>query len=157
MSDPKLDVHVKLKGFSRIDFDRSKIRKALRKEGRGVRKEARRLVARRAISGAGQYPGRQSGALQRSIRVKVSRPGFLVVIRPYKTAEMGKDFYPAFLHYGVRRRRIASLAKRHRKQPAGPYRLAPRDNYMIDALESRKSTARTALKSALQDALIPRK
>lgn len=140
MSEVKFEVNAKLEGFGRIDFDRSKIRKALRKEGREVRKIARRLVARRAISGAGQYPGRQSGALMRSIKEHVSRPGFMVVIRPTKTAEMGKDFYPAFLQYGIRRHRIA-----------------PRGNYMTDALEARKNNARAALKAALQDALIPRR
>lgn len=134
-----LEANVTIQGHSRIDFDKRQIRKAMRRLGSDVRKEARRLVSRRAISSAGDYPGLATGALMRSIKAKVSRPGFLVRIQPDKTAEMGKDFYPAFLHYGV----------------AG--RLAKRKNFMIDALDNRAETVRTVLRAALQDALIPRK
>lgn len=134
-----LEINVKLDGFSRIDFDKKKIRKTMRMLGRDVQKEARRLVARRAVSGAGEYPGRQTGRLWRAIKYKVSRPGFLVKIMPTKTVDM-KDYYPAFLRYGSKSRN-----------------LAPRKNYMTDALESRRSTARGALRNALIDSLKPRK
>lgn len=134
-----LEINVKLDGFSRIDFDRKKIRKTMRMLGRDVQKEARRLVARRAVSGAGEYPGRQTGRLWRAIKYKVSKPGFLVKIMPGKTADM-KDFYPAFLLYGSKKRD-----------------LAPRKNYMTDALENRRSVARGALRNALMDSLKPRK
>lgn len=133
------EVNVKLGGFSRIDFDKKKIRKTMRTLGRDVQKEARRLVARRAISGAGEYPGRQTGRLWRAIKYKVSKPGFLVKIMPAKTADM-KDYYPAFLLYGSKKRD-----------------LAPRKNYMTDALENRRSVARGALRNALKDSLVPRK
>ena len=135
-----LELNATLEGFSRIDFDRKKIRKTMRLLGREVKKEARRLEARRAISGAGDYPGRQTGTLWRAIRYRVSKPGFLVRIQPDKTPEMGPAFYPAFLRYGS--------AKRN---------LAPRGNYMTDALEARRATARDAIKRALKDALVPRK
>lgn len=157
MSSLQLETNVTIDGFDRIDFDRKKVRKAMGTLGRDVQKESRRLIARRAISGAGEYPGRQSGTLLRSIRYKVSKPGFMVVVGPIRTPEMGKDFYPAFLHYGIRRHRVASIAKRHGKQPEGPYRLAPRKNFMTDALERRQQNARSVLRGALQDALIPRK
>lgn len=134
-----LETHVTIAGHSRIDFDKRKIRKAMRRLGADVRKEARRLVARRAISSAGEYPGRQTGSLMRSIRAKVSKPGFLVRIQPDKTPEMGADFYPAFLNYGVKGR------------------ISKRKNYMTDALNNRSEYARGVLRSALQDALIPRK
>ena len=134
-----LEVNVKFEGFSKIDFDRKKIRKTMRVLGRDVQKEARRLVARRAISGAGEYPGKQTGRLWRAVKYKVSKPGFLVKIMPQKTADM-KDYYPAFLLYGSKKRD-----------------LAPRKNYMTDALESRRSTARGALRNALIDSLKPRK
>ena len=134
-----LEINVKLDGFSRIDFDRKKIRKTMRMLGRDVQKEARRLVARRAVSGAGEYPGRQTGRLWRAIKYRVSKPGFLVKIMPGKTADM-KDFYPAFLLYGSKSRD-----------------LAPRKNYMTDALDNRRSVARGALRNALMDSLKPRK
>lgn len=134
-----LEINVKLDGFSRIDFDKKKIRKTMRTLGRDVQKEARRLVARRAISGAGEYPGRQTGRLWRAIKYRVSKPGFLVKIMPAKTADM-KDYYPAFLLYGSKKRD-----------------LAPRKNYMTDALDNRRSVARGALRNALMDSLKPRK
>lgn len=140
MSDPKLETNVTIDGFSRIDFDRKQIRKALNSIGRDVRKDARRLVARRVLSGAGDYPGSKTGALLRSIKHKVSRAGFMVVVRPTKTAEMGEDFYPAFLHYGSKKRNLAA-----------------RKNFMTDALDNRQENARTVLRAALQDSLIPRK
>lgn len=135
-----LEINATLLGHSRIDFDGKQIRKTMRLLGREVQKEARRLVARRAISGAGDYPGRQTGAMWRAIKYRVSKPGFLVRIQPDKTEEMGKDFYPAFLSYGSKKR---NLAKRR--------------NFMTDALESRRDMARSAIKRALKDALVPRK
>lgn len=152
-----LEVNVKLDGFSRIDFDKRKIRKTMQVLGRDVQKEARWLVSRRLISGAGEFPGRDTGALWRAIKYKVSKPGFLVRIQPDKTAEMGPDFYPAFLQYGVRKNRIAKLAKQHKRQPDGPYRLEPRGNYMIRALDSRRDMVRSMLRNTLQNSLIPRK
>jgi len=134
------EVNVKLDGFSRVDFDKRKIRKTMRVLGRDVQKEARRLIARRAISGAGEFPGRDTGALWRAIKYKVSKPGFLVRVEPAKTAEMGPDFYPAFLLYGSKKRDLAA-----------------RKNYMTTALENRRDVARVALRNALQDSLIPRK
>lgn len=156
MSDTQLETNVTIDGFDRIDFDRSKVRKSMGKLGRDVQKEARRLIARRAISGAGEYPGKQSGKLWRAVKYKVSRSGFMVVIRPEKTDEM-EYFYPASLHYGIRRYRVAAIAKRHGKQPEGPYRLAPRKNFMTDALTRRDQNVRSVLRGALQDSLIPRK
>lgn len=135
-----LDIKVSMEGLRGIDFDRAKIRKTLRALGRDVQKEARRLVARRALSGAGDYPGRQTGALWRSIKYRVSKPGFLVRIQPDKTQEIGADFYPAFLNYGSRKR---NLEKRR--------------NYMAEALESRRASARSALRNALLDSFKARR
>lgn len=134
------EVNVKIDGFSRIDFDRRPIRNAMRNIGRDMQREARKLVSRRAISGPGENPGRRTGATQRAIKYRVSRPGFLVRIAPFKTAEMGKDFYPAFLHYGSEKNN-----------------LKPRKNYMVEALDNRADNTRNALRNALENALIPRK
>lgn len=162
-------------GHSHLDFDRRQIRKAMRKIGADIRKEARRLVARRAVSGAGDMPGKRSGTLQRAIQYGVSKSGLLVSVRPVKTQAMGDDYYPAFLNYGVRkgsamkrlapgegvgisnRRRRGQRAKENAARSAGGYRVAPRANYMTEALDNRKEAAREALAAALQDALIARK
>lgn len=128
------EVNATITGFSRIDFDKKKIRKVLRKEGALVRKIARGLIMRRAISKPDDYPGRKSGATLRSIKARVSKSGFLVKIAPVKTAEMGKDFYPAYLFYGSK-----------------PNNLAPRKNYMTEALERRREGARAAILNGLKD------
>lgn len=144
-------------GHSHLDFDRRQIRKAMRAIGADIRKVARKKIARRAVSAAGEAPGKLTGTLQRAIKARVSKPGLLVSIRPEKTEAMGKDFYPAFLNYGVRRHRSAKAAKSHKRQPDGPYKLAPRANYMVEALEERRENARQVLADALQNALIARK
>jgi len=132
------EVNATLVGHQRIDFDKRPIKKALRQQGGGVRTEARRLVARRAVSGPGEMPGRDTGALWRSIKVKVSSGGFWARVSPFKTNEMTM-FYPAVLHHGSERRGIAA-----------------RGNYMTEALEKRRTVAQDAIRSALQGALKPR-
>lgn len=133
------EVNATITGFSRIDFDRKQIRKVLSKQGAEVRKVARKLIMRRVISKAGEYAGRDTGRMLKSIKSKVSKSGFLVRISPQKTADM-PIFYPAILHYGSKK-----------------INLAPRKNFMTDALEARRETARTAILNALQDSIIPRK
>ncbi|MGY1490724.1 hypothetical protein ACW4YW_15060 [Methylobacillus pratensis] len=135
------EVNVKWEGYARIDFDKVKIRKAMRLVGRNVQRQSRKLVSRRGgVSRPGQAPSRSTGALMRSIKVKVSRPGFLVRIAPEKITAMGKDFYPAFLHYGSEKNN-----------------LKPRSNYMVEALRIERFRTQSTISSALQDALIPRK
>lgn len=133
------EVNAKIEGFSRVDFDKKKIRSALRIEGRAVQKLARKLVSKRILNSVGDYPARRTGRLMRSIKVKVAKSGFLVRIAPQKTAEM-KDFYPAFLHYGSTKNN-----------------LEPRKNFMTDSLDARREVSRVAILNALEGALIPRK
>lgn len=162
-------------GHSYLDFDRRQIRKAMRAIGADIRKVARKKIARRAVSAAGKAPGKRTGTLQRSIKARVSKSGLLVSVRPEKTEAMGEDFYPAFLNYGVRqgsalkrlapgegvgvsnRRRRGQRAKEKEARAAGGWRIAPRANYMEEALEERRTHARQVLSDALQDALIARK
>ncbi len=137
--------------YGKLDFDKKEIRKAMRKAGVLVRAKGRKLVSKRSVSEKGQYPGLRTGTLRRSITYRVSRAGFLVKIEPQKTADM-KGFYPAYLWYGVRRN--AKRGKSHRKQEAtGPWRIEPRENYMVDALNSSKGAVRSILKQAFADAL----
>ncbi len=141
------EVNVKLFGFSRIDYDKKPIRKTLRQQIALVRDEGRSLVSGASPSGAGAYPGRRSGVLQRAIKSKVLRSGLAAVARPEKTARMGKDFYPGFLVHGVKQRKGKSLA----------HGLRPRKDPMPDALARREAPATEAIRLALESALVPRK
>jgi hypothetical protein len=82
-------------------------------------------------------PGRSSGVLMRSIKVKVGSGGFWAKVAPQKTSEM-KDFYPAYLYYGTSRG------------------VEKRGNYMATALGQRRDAAQAAIGSALRNALKPR-
>lgn len=131
-----MQVHETIKGHSRIDFNKKRVRRAMRQAGGIVRKAARRLVSRRGVSGAGEYPGRDSGVLMRSIQVKVSRSGFMARVQPFKTAAM-QEFYPAFLHYGT---------------PT----MDERENFMVDALDSTQAATRSVIREGLFSSLEPR-
>ncbi|MCI1005037.1 hypothetical protein [Herbaspirillum sp. C7C8] len=138
-------------GFDKkIDFDRKEIRRAMRQSGRTVQQAARKLVAKSTRSQPGAYPGRRTGRLQRSIKLKVSRSGFLVRVAPQLTSDM-KQFYPAFLHYGVRRKPGAK--RKAEGKGSGSNRVEPRGNYMVDALNDRSEEVRRILQSAFAKAL----
>lgn len=139
--------------YGKLDFDKKEIRKAMRMAGKEVQTVAKRLVSRKQTSKRDQYPGKRKGILQRSIKYKVSRSGFLVVIKPFKTAAMGKDFYPAYLWYGVRRG--AKRGKSHKAEASGGngWRIAPRKNYMQDALYQKQGRVKAILISRFQKAL----
>lgn len=137
-----------------IYFDPKAMRRAMTLSGKLVQKDARTRVNRKARSQKGEYPGRMTGRLSRSIKYKVSRPGFLVVIRPEKDAGFGNgEFYPAFLHYGVRNFR----KQNHRKHATStPFRIEPRENYMADALQSNMGVLRGVLLGGFSDGLMIR-
>ena len=151
---PRPAAYLHIDGFDsygKLDFDKKEIRKAMRRAGALVRADARKLVGKRGASAQGEYPGLGKGRLRRSITYRVSRPGFMVKIEPQKTADM-KYFYPAFLWYGVRR--DAKRGKSHKKQAAtGAWRIAPRANYMVDALNRRADNVRAILRQAFAEAL----
>lgn len=137
--DADIELQVGLQGYKIIDYDRRALRKAMREGAAQVRKEARRIVSRRAISRAGEYPGLRTGRLRRAIGVvgRGSKGGWIKVgVR--RTAEM-KDFYPAFLFYG---------------SPSTG--LAKRGNFMETALKNRRDSIRGAARAALQNSLVPR-
>lgn len=134
-----VEVNVGLKYHSVIDYDRKQMRRALNKGAAMVRKEARRLISRRAISSPGDFPGMQTGVMRKAIGIikRGSRGGWIKV-GVKKTPEM-KQFYPAFLYYG--------------SPKTG---LAPRKNFMTYALDSRREDIRTDMRDALIKALVPR-
>ena len=136
-----IEVNATIVGHSKIDFDKRIIRRTLLKEGRAVQRLARRMVARKAISKPGEYPGKRTGGLQKAIDVVRGSAGFWVRVEP-TTAKIKKIrdiWYPAILYYGSKK-----------------INLEPRRNYMTDALDARRDQARAALQDALQQALKPR-
>jgi len=150
----KFEINATLDGLTRVDFDKKEIRAVMRKVGRDVRNEARRLVSRRAVSLPDEYPGMQSGQLKKSIKEKVSPAGFLVTISPRRNMFVGDNYYPAMLYYGVRRG--AARNKSHKAQTlSGPWRIAPRANFMVDAAEHRREFAQTAIMQGLENSIKP--
>lgn len=131
-----ISLDVGLQFHKTIDYDRKAMRRALVKGAAQIRKEARRIVSRRAISKPGEFPGMQTGALKRAIGIvsKGSKGGWVKV--GVKTIK-GSDFYPAFLFYGT-----PTLAKR--------------GNFMVSALDTKRETVRDEIREALKNALVPR-
>ncbi len=138
--------------YGKLDFDKKQIRAAMRMSGKEVQGVAKRLVSQKRTSKRDQYPGKRTGTLQRSIKYKVSSSGFMTVIKPYKTAQM-KDFYPAYLHYGVRRG--AKRTKSHKAGASGGsgWRIAPRKNYMQDALYQKQGRVKAIITRYFQKAI----
>ena len=134
-----INLDVGLKFHKIIDYDRKAMRRALARGAAHIRKEARRIVSRRAVSAPGAMPGMQTGVLRRAIGiVSKGTKGGWVKVGVRKTKEM-TDFYPAFLFYGSVK---TGLAKR--------------GNFMISALENKRDGVRTEIRAALKDALVPR-
>lgn len=154
--------------FQRDAFDKRKIRAGMRKVGLLITQRAQMNL----VLGKGQegYPVNRTGATVESVSFKVSRSGFLVRISPTKTSAM-EEFYPAYLHYGVKRgRKLGKLApglgkgKSNRRaagfraaaiaeRAAGEWRIKPRDNYMADALQDSASQVQSILSAAFANAL----
>lgn len=116
--------------FTRYQLKRATFRRAIRRAGAVVSRDARRRVS---APNNDKYPGRKTGRLRKSIRVRVSRPGLLVRVEPTQRADMEK-FYPAYLHFGTPR-------------------ITPRDHYMADALESSRAEVVRILRAGLEDSL----
>lgn len=133
-----ITLYAGLEYHSIIDFDRKGLRRAMKAGGGLVRKEARRLLSRRAVSGAGEVPGMQSGQLRAAIGV-VSRgsKGGWVKIGPRSIP--GSVFYPAFLYYGSPK---TGLEKRA--------------NFMEQALQNRRADVKRVIRAGLDNSLVPR-
>lgn len=139
-----IGLHVTLAGFHRLEYDKKRIRKALREEGAGVRIVARALVAKHGTSGPGDYPGLQSGLLRRSIKSRLLRGELAVLVEPARSVlekARGADDagYPWIL--------AAGAVRRH---------LVKRDDYVAEALERRRAAATGAISGALHEALVVR-
>ncbi|CEL28703.1 hypothetical protein [Pseudomonas fluorescens] len=166
-----IDGYLHVEGFDNFErdaFDKRKIRAGMRKVGLLIVQRAQMNL----VLGKGQdgYPVNRTGATVESVTYKVSRSGFLVRISPTKTSAM-EDFYPVYLHYGVKKgRKLGKLApgqgkgKSNRRargeraaalaeRAAGEWRIKPRDNYMADALQDSASQVQSILSAAFANAL----
>lgn len=166
-----IDGYLHVEGFDNLErdiFDKRKIRAGMRKVGLLITQRAQMNL----VLGKGQdgYPVSRTGATVESVSFKVSRSGFLVRISPTKTSAM-EEFYPAYLHYGVKKgRKLGKLApgagkgKANRRaagaraaalaeRASGEWRIKPRDNYMADALQDSASQVQSILSAAFAAAL----
>lgn len=129
-----LDVNIQIQGFHRLYFDKRELKAAIRKGSREVQKEARRLIANRAVSQAGEFPGMDTGEMSRQIKTKVGSGGFYAKVSPHKSEEMG-DYYPAYLIYGTKRG------------------LEKRKDFITEALANKRGAVRSAIRRSLINAI----
>lgn len=142
--------------FDRKAFNMRKVRAGMRRAGKLIVGRAQmNLALARWQAG---YPVSRTGETVGSIKYRVSRSGFLVRIAPTKTESM-KQFYPAYLHYGVRLgSRGIGRPRKERKALAASraqngWRISPRDNYMTDALVDSRSDVQSILTATFAEAL----
>ena len=140
-------------GYRKIDYDPKALKQPLRGSGNAVRKIARKMISREAVSEAGQFPGKQTGEMAESIKVKVSKSGYSVAVYPTKTQAM-PAYYPAFVVYGHRApySETAQEARSH-KQRAGKKVAAPRKNFVPEAADKYAKTFESEMFDALGDAI----
>lgn len=140
-------------GYRKIDYDPKALKQPLRKSGNAVRKIARKMISRKAVSEAGQFPGKQTGEMAKSIKVKVSKSGYSVAVYPTKTQAM-PAYYPAFVVYGHRApySETAQEARSH-KQRAGKKVAAPRKNFVPEAADKYAKTFESEMFDALGDSI----
>ena len=140
-------------GYRKIDYDPKALKQPLRKSGNAVRKIARKMISRKAVSEAGQFPGKQTGEMAKSTKVKVSKSGYSVAVYPTKTQAM-PAYYPAFVVYGHRApySETAQEARSH-KQRAGKKVAAPRKNFVPEAADKYAKTFESEMFDALGDAI----
>lgn len=165
MAKPLL--HVEFEQPKDMVFNRTRMRREFISIGRDHMRDARRLVMRRTTSKAGENPAYKTGRLARSIgyyvpRASKNRAGLMVRIAPNQKRGEGNrliegDFYPAFLSYGVRRGAKRKKSHHRGKSGGNGWRIAPRNNFMVQVLESRQSATRNQLTRALQASLKPQK
>ena len=148
------------KPLTYADFDTRVLKKNFRTVGAEVRKIARRLVSRRAVSKAGEFPGMDTGTLRKSIKSKVSRSGFSVGISSYKIEGMDV-YYPAFVYWGHRSKgadRVNGIPdkKQHGRKRVGEKVAKPRRNYIVEAAERYGQTRyQSVMQKVLVDAIKP--
>lgn len=137
-----LNVNASIKGFTHFDFSTTKVRRTMRAEGQPIKRIIKGLISSKGTSAAGEYSGRQTGLMRRSVKVKVARNGMSVAIAPFRIGRMldTKDgFYPAYQIFG---RKDGTLAKRK--------------NPMDTAFKQRRQAAQSAIMNTLTNSIKPR-
>ena len=139
------DINVRITGFSRLDYNKAKVKKALMLEGRELAKIAKGLVGKRGVSSNGADPGRVTGLLRRAIQAKALPGGFAVSVEPQRKVLQSKRSdrdaaYPWILASGV----------------AGT-KLGRRRDYIQIGLGKRSVAASANLLIALESAMVARK
>lgn len=170
-------LHIDFEQPNELVFNRARLRRAFAKIGQAHAHVARRLARRirGRSSRAGETPASQTGKLTRSIaynvpRASKRRSGLMVKIAPSWKGEKRKNlwgrggiplqgtYYPALLYYGVRYASYG-MSKQHRRQKrhhkSGGWRIAPRENYMVSALEKLKGWTQHTLSEELRKSLRP--
>lgn len=161
-----MNLHVDFNQPKEMVFNRARLRRAFVALGQVHLRDTRRLLMRRKRSSPGENPGYQTGKLSRSIgyyvpRASSKRPGLMVKLAPNQKLGKGsrpilETFYPAFLHYGVRSASY-HLSQKQRRQKMhhhrGGWRIVPRNNYMIEALNRNKDWTRYFLLRELKRSL----
>lgn len=157
-------LHVDFDKPKELEFDRRRVRRAFVKIGRVHMQDSRKLIMRRTRSAAGENPGYDTGRMARSIgyyvpRATKSRPGLMVKIAPNQKNgkenthfSEGQAFYPAFLQHGVRQSSYGMSKKdrRNKQHHSSQFRLAPRNNFMIQTLEKRRAWTQSVLSKELE-------
>ena len=139
-------------GFKRIDYDPKVMRKAIKRVAKDVREEARKLISRKAVSLPGTFPGKDTGEMQRSIQIKMSKSGYSAVVRPTQTKEM-KEYYPAFVVYGHRAPNKETASRRSHRKRFGFKVALPRENFVKAAAERHRKQFETEMSQALAEAI----
>ena len=142
-----------------VDFDTKLVKRGFRAMGREIAKDAKKSVSRKAVSRAGELPGRDSGELRKTIKSRTSRSGFSVAVNSYGgTLE---PYYPAFVYYGHRspgsdmKNGKEDRAQQHKKR-VGVKVAAPRENWIVSAAERFAYTRYQAeLRKTLNSAIKP--
>ena len=157
-------LHVDFQQPAEMRFNRARVRRAFVTIGQRHMRDARRLVMRRARSAPGENPGYQTGRLARSIgymvpRASKKRAGFMTRIARNQRNGRGNRMIPAtsirrfcfLVRGGTKRRR-----SHHRGASGGSgWRLAPRNNFMVETLEKNRSWTRYFLARELRKSLKP--
>lgn len=145
------------------DFDKKELKKGLGAVGAEVRKIARSLIAKRAVSKPFENPGKVTGALQASVTAKSSRSGFSTIVASRDVAAFrkksdGNFFYPYALYYGHvgPGNGLKRNGKRlHQKNTRGKV-AQPRNNFVVEAAERFGATKyESAVLQILQKAMKP--
>ena len=87
----------------------------------------------------GAYPGKDTGKLRKAIKYKLFRSGYGVVIFQDKP-DPTKEFYPAFLRYGTKRRKRGGV-------------LEKRKDYVADAMFEHETKSMQLVLAGLEDSL----